>query len=285
MTPPAPPPRPAVRRAGLQSPHPSASPPLIALLTDFGQGDAYVGVLHGVIAGIAPHTRVIDISHEVPPQDIRAGAFLLRTSYRFFPAGTIFAAVVDPGVGTARAIVTVRAGEYTFAGPDNGLLRWAVEDAGPLHAAVRVEERRYRLPRVSRTFHGRDVIAPAVAHLSLGVPLSALGPPAPPLAGDPFPRLVATGPQLRGEVLYVDRFGNAITNLPPLPGEVHLKGREMRRVHAYAEGRPGEAVALEGSAGYLEIAVNGGSAAAGLGVTPGTTVILTSSIKQPPVQD
>jgi S-adenosyl-L-methionine hydrolase (adenosine-forming) len=256
---------------------PSGPPPLVALLTDFGLAGTYAGILHGVIAAIAPHTRVVDLCHEVPPQDVRAGAFLLLTSYRFFPPGTIFAAVVDPGVGTARAIVAVRAGEYTFAGPDNGLLRWSVQDAGPVQEAVRVEAPRYRLSRISHTFHGRDVIAPAVAHLSLGVPLPALGPPATPLAGEPFPRPVASGAVLNGEVLYLDRFGNAITNLPPLPGVLSVAGRALPRVRVYAEGRPGEPVALEGSAGFLEIAVNGGSAAAHLGVTPGTTVILTPS--------
>ncbi|HEX2516131.1 MAG TPA: SAM-dependent chlorinase/fluorinase [Chloroflexota bacterium] len=263
---------------------PPSPPPLIALLTDFGLAGAYAGVLHGVVAGIAPHTRVIDLCHEVPPQDVRAGAFLLLTSYRFFPPGTIFGAVVDPGVGTNRAIVVVRAGGHTFAGPDNGLLRWAVEDAGPVQEAVRVEQPRYRLSRVSNTFHGRDVIAPAVAHLSLGVPLSALGPPAPPLAGDPFPRPAASGATLSGEVLYVDRFGNAITNLSPLPGVVRIQGRELRRVRTYAEGRPGEPVALEGSSGFLEVAVGGGSAAADLGVTPGTTAILTTATLTPPAE-
>jgi S-adenosylmethionine hydrolase len=263
-------------------------PSLIALLTDFGRQDAYAGVLHGVIAGIAPEARVIDLTHDVPPQDVRAGAFLLLTAYRYFPPGTIFVVVVDPGVGTARAILALRTGQgggrgvkpagrvqrYTFVGPDNGVLYWAVEDAGGPLESVRVEQPAFRLPEVSRTFHGRDVIAPAAAHLARGVPLGALGPPAGPLAGTPFPRPVEVAGGLAGEVLYVDRFGNAITNLPPSPGLIRVAGRVVPRGRAYAEGVPGRPLALVGSAGLIEVAVPGGSAAAALGIGPGTPVLL-----------
>jgi S-adenosyl-L-methionine hydrolase (adenosine-forming) len=252
--------------------------PLIALLTDFGRQDAYAGVLHGVIAGIAPEARVIDLTHDVPPQDVRAGAFLLLTAYRYFPPETIFVVVVDPGVGTARAILAIRAGGHIFVGPDNGVLRWAVEDAagraaGPVKS-VRVEEPAFRLPEVSHTFHGRDVIAPAAAHLARGVPLGALGPPAGPLVGAPFPRPVEVAGGLAGEVLYVDRFGNAITNLPPGPGIVRVAGQAVPRRGAYAEGTPGRPLALAGSAGLIEVAVPGGSAAATLGIGAGTPVRL-----------
>jgi S-adenosyl-L-methionine hydrolase (adenosine-forming) len=249
-------------------------PPAIALLTDFGRQDVYAGVLHGVIAGIAPEARVIDLTHDVPPQDVRAGAFLLLTAYRYFPPGTIFVVVVDPGVGTARAILALRAGAYTFVGPDNGVLRWAVEDAGGAEEAVRVEEPAYHLPDVSHTFHGRDVMAPAAAHLARGVPLGALGPPAGPLSGAPFPRPVEVAGGLAGEVLYVDRFGNAITNLPPAPGIVRVAGQAVPRGRAYADGIPGRPLALVGSAGLIEVAVPGGSAAAALGAGPGTPVLL-----------
>ncbi|HVG96580.1 MAG TPA: SAM-dependent chlorinase/fluorinase [Chloroflexota bacterium] len=258
--------------------------PLVALLTDFGRADAYAGVLHGVLAAVAPRTRVVDLTHDVPPQDVRAGAFLLLTAYRYFPPGTVFVAVVDPGVGSERAVLAVRAGGYLFVGPDNGLLRWAVEDAGGADAAVRVEHPDYRLAPVSATFHGRDVMAPAAAHLSRGVALSDLGPPAGALSGAPLPRPRPLAAGLGGEVLHVDRFGNCITNLPPLPGEVLLAGRAARRVLTYAEGaraHPGEPVTLAGSAGWLEVALPGGSAAAALGVAPGASAILTPPQGEP----
>jgi hypothetical protein len=238
---------------------------------------------------------------------VRAGAFLLRSAYRFFPPGTIHVAVVDPGVGTDRALVAVRAGAYVFVGPDNGLLRWAVEDAagvgepaapvpgapaGPGWTAVRLESDAYRLPVVSHTFHGRDVIAPAAAHLAAGVPLERLGPRVAVLAGEPFPqprrRAVPRGARgargargdqeseadLIGEVLYVDHFGNCITNLPPQPGTVAVGGRIVPRGRTYAAAAPAAPLALVGSAGLIELAVPGGRAADVLGIGAGTEVIL-----------
>ena len=250
------------------------APRLITLLTDFGRSDTYVGVMKGVIATIAPEARVIDLVHDVPAQDTRAGAFHLMAAYRYFPAGTIHVAVVDPGVGTARAIVAVRAGDYTFLGPDNGVLRWAVDDAG-VESIVRVESADHRLPDVSATFHGRDVIAPAAAHLARGLPLESLGPPAGILQGAPFPRPDGG----RGVVIHVDRFGNCITNLTiptaptALPGaHVEVLGRRLRVVRTYGDMAAGEAAALVGSAGRFEIAVNGGSAAEQLGIGVGSPV-------------
>ena len=200
MTPPGPPPgqpAPSLRPSLRYCPAPRP-PPLIALLTDFGLAGAYAGVLHGVVAGIAPHTRVIDLCHEVPPQDVRAGAFLLLTSYRFFPPGTIFGAVVDPGVGTGRAIVVVRAGGHIFAGPDNGLLRWAVEDAGPVQEAVRVEAA--PLPPV-----------PGEQHL--------------PRAGRDRPR---RGPPLPGGAPLRPRPTRAAPRRRPLSPPRHLRGHAQR---------------------------------------------------------
>lgn len=247
---------------------------IVTLLTDFGVRDAYAGVLHGVILGIAPHVTVVDLSHGVPPQDVRAGAFGLMAAFGFFPAGTIHVAIVDPGVGTARKIVAARAGGHTFVGPDNGLLKWAVDRAGGPEAAVSVEAAQYRLPVTSVTFHGRDIIAPAAAHLANGVPLSDLGPPIARLAGEPFPEPAPRGADLEGHVVYVDRYGNCVTNLPPLPGTPLVLGKPLRRCVTYEEGAEGEAVALTGSAGFLEIAVRGGSAAGRLGISSGTKVIL-----------
>ena len=173
----------------------------------------------------------------------------------------------------------MRAGAHTFAGPDNGLLRWAVEDAGPVQEAVRVEQPRYRLSRVSNTFHGRDVIAPRRGPPPpWGAPLPPSAHPRRPSPATPFPAPLPPGPRSAVRVLYVDRFGNAITNLPPLPGVVRVQGRELRRVRTATPRRPGEPVALEGSPGFLELAVDGGSAASDLGLTPGTTAILTTAI-------
>src|SRR5919199_222420 len=209
---------------------------IITLLTDFGVADAYVGVMKGVILGIAPEVTAVDLCHEVPPQDVRAGAFLLMAAYAYFPAGTIHLAVVDPGVGTERQIVAVRAGEHYFVGPDNGLLRWAVDRAGGAAAIVAVENPEYRLSQVSTTFHGRDMMAPAAAHLARGVPLEALGPAVPRLAGEPFPEPQRRGNALAGRVIYVDRYGNCITNLPSpalrngaasVPEKVEVAGRRL----------------------------------------------------------
>ncbi|MGH2369257.1 MAG: SAM hydrolase/SAM-dependent halogenase family protein, partial [Chloroflexota bacterium] len=250
---------------------------IITLLTDFGLQDAYAGVLHGVIHSIAPQATVVDLCHEVPPQDVPAGAYLLMTAYAYFPEGTIHVAIVDPGVGTERKIVAVQAGSYTFVGPDNGVLRWVLERAGGLTSAVSVEDPHYRLPQMSNTFHGRDIMAPAAAHLANGVPLAALGPPVGKLQGEPFPRPRAEGARLIGQVIYIDHFGNCVTNMPLAPmaqANVEVRGRRLTLRRTYGEGLPGEPMALVGSAGYLEIAVPGGSAAVALGLQAGMPVTL-----------
>lgn len=257
-----------------RSRHNEDVPPTITLLTDFGLHDAYAGVLHGVIRRLAPDACVIDLCHQVPAQDVEAGAFLLMTAFSYFPPGTIHVAVVDPGVGTARRIVAVRAGDFTFVGPDNGVLRWAIERAGPIERMVSVEAAAYRLPRVSQTFHGRDIMAPAAAYLAQGVPLEALGPPVEALAGRPFPQPERRAGAVRGEVLYIDHFGNAITNLPPEPGAVEVAGHRLVQRRAYGEVAPGEALALAGSSGFLEVAVRNGSAAQRLGLHRGLPATL-----------
>jgi S-adenosylmethionine hydrolase len=260
-------------------PAPPTAAPLITLLTDFGAEDAFAGVMKGVIAKIAPEARVVDLTHAVPAQDIRAGAFQLLAAYRYFPEGTVHLAVVDPGVGTGRRIVAARTRGHTFVGPDNGLLRWAVDDAGGALEAVVVERPEYRLPCVSATFHGRDIMAPAAAHLATGLRLAALGPPAGPLAGEPFPQPAPVVGGLAGVVLHVDHFGNCITNLPPAapPATVCLDGARARLVQTYHDGAPGELVALVSSSGLLEVAVRGASAARLTGATAGSVVRLVSA--------
>jgi S-adenosyl-L-methionine hydrolase (adenosine-forming) len=246
------------------------APPIIGLLTDFGQQDHYVGVMKAVIAGIAPDARLIDVSHAVPPQSILAGQRLLRASVPYFPAGSIFLAVVDPGVGSARRPMALRSAGHTFVGPDNGLFTpWLPGDQ-----AVELAAPGYRLAHTSATFHGRDVFAPATAHLAAGVPLDRLGPPLPePVRLEsPTPARGEDG-TISGEVVYVDVFGNLITNIAGVSGgAVLIAGRELPPRRTYAEAAPGELLALTGSEGELEIAVRDGSAAALLGAGAGQPV-------------
>src|SRR3984957_18126630 len=185
----------------------------LAIITDFGYRDHYVGAMKGVIASIAPRTNVIDITHGVVAQCIVAGAMALRESWRYFPPRTVFLAVVDPGVGTARAPIAIetRAGAR-FVGPDNGLLWLAAKEAG-IKRVVKLTSPRHRLTNVSATFHGRDIFAPAAAHLSRGTPLASLGPSIRSIEKIELPCPVRSSRELRGEVIYVDGFGNLVTNI------------------------------------------------------------------------
>jgi hypothetical protein len=255
---------------------------VIALTTDFGTGDWFVGTMKAVIASLAPKTSVIDLTHELPPGDIRGGAFALAASHRFFPKGTIHVAVVDPGVGSDRKAIAVQTANGVFVGPDNGVLSWALgkEKVTAIHALV---NEAYFLPPVSQTFHGRDVFAPVAAHLSHGVPIQKLGPALKDFVRLDWPEPRARRGGFEGEVVYIDRFGNAITNLEGRP----LRGSGVAACEIYARRRrvcplkvfyqavgPKTPVALVGSSGFLEIAVNGGSAEKTLGVRIGTRVVL-----------
>lgn len=263
-----------------------AGPAPIAILSDFGYRDHYVGAMKGVIASIAPGAPLIDITHGVPAQSIAAGAIALAQSWRLFPPRTVFLVVVDPGVGTARLPVAVqtRVGAR-FVGPDNGVLSLALEEAGPSRA-VELRAPRYRLARVSTTFHGRDIFAPAAAHLWRGVKLEALGPP---LRGG-LTHLELAEPregveELRGEVLYVDGFGNLVSNIgrdalarfgarfPGMGLSVRIeKGALMEIREAYGDARKGAPLATFGSFDLLEIALRDGSAAERFAAGPGSVV-------------
>src|SRR5712691_2875669 len=186
--------------------------PVIALLTDFGTRDHYAGTMKGVALGICPDSSLVDISHELPAHDVLAGALELAAAYRYFPAGTIFLVVVDPGVGSARRGIAAEAGDYKFVAPDNGVLT-AVLDEHPPKRVVELTERKYARPTVSRTFEGRDRFAPAAAWLAKGIELSALGRPAVSFHRIAVPHPQRTADGLTGEVLRVDRFGNLITNI------------------------------------------------------------------------
>lgn len=250
----------------------------ITLLTDFGTSDIYVGVMRGVIAGIAPHARVVDLTHEVPPQDVGRAGFLLASAAPFFPSGTIHVAVVDPGVGSTRKVLCAVTGRAVYLAPDNGLLERALA-IDPPRALISVEEPAWFLPRVSSTFHGRDVFAPVAAHLAGGLDPTRLGPPlsepqrlAGPAAGAP------RAGELLTRVVHVDRFGNLITELPtaalPPVRAARLRGREVPGpvLRTYAERAPGSLVLIGGSSGTLELSLTMGSAARELGAVPGDEV-------------
>ena len=257
---------------------------ILTLLTDFGTADYFVGAMKGVILSAAPGAVVVDLTHEVPPQDVRAGAFTLLAALDAFAPGAVHLAVVDPGVGSARRGIAAAAGGHLFVGPDNGLFSWALERLGGARVFHLDRERFFR-PAVSSTFHGRDVFAPVAAALARGTPLEEVGTE----VGD-WTRLEPLRPErtasgLRGGVLHVDRFGNCVTSVargdvPAGFGEggavrLDVGRREVRSLRRfYAEGGEGEGepFAIWGSAGFLEVSVNRGSAARVLGAGPGAVV-------------
>jgi S-adenosyl-L-methionine hydrolase (adenosine-forming) len=262
---------------------PASQPPLVALLTDFGTADGYAGVMKGVILGIAPTARLVDLTHDIPSQDILTGAWILHTAWRYFPEETIFLCVVDPGVGSARLPVALDAGGRYFVGPDNGLFSYVLA-TGSAERAVVLDRPAYQLPRPSATFHGRDIFAPCAAHLAAGVPLAALGTPMDPAR---LVTLLPPSPEWRadllaGHVLHVDGFGNLITDFAgaladaiiSTPGvALQVGGSTITdRAPTFAAG-PGETpFALRDSSGHVAIAVRNRSAAALLGVSRGAVV-------------
>ncbi len=260
----------------------------IAILTDFGYRDHYAGVLSGVVARIAPNARVIDLSHGIPPQSITAGALVLAHSWRFFPDRTIFLAVVDPGVGTERLPIAIasRAGAR-FVGPDNGVLMLAAQAAG-IQRAVVLESARYRLPATSATFHGRDIFAPAAAWLARGVAITSLGRALPKPQPLKLPEPEESARQVQGEVIYVDGFGNLVTNISGASvvrmkarfREKSLsvrieKGAAMNLYRSYADAPVNSPLATIGSFDFLEIAVRDSSAERRLGCGVGARVTLS----------
>ncbi|MGD0120366.1 MAG: SAM-dependent chlorinase/fluorinase [Candidatus Binatus sp.] len=268
------------------------SPFPLAIITDFGYRDHYVGAMKGVIASIAPAATVIDLTHGIPAQSIIAGAIALRESWRYFPRRTVFLAVVDPGVGTARAPIAIetRIGAR-FVGPDNGLLWLAANQAG-IKRAVKLTSPRHRLTQVSATFHGRDIFAPAAAYLWRGTPISALGPalPASTINQLELPRPRDSAREVRGEVIYVDGFGNLVSNIDRQTAEQFMTrfrhkslsvrisgGAAMRLFDAYGDAPKGAPLATFGSFGLLEVALRDGNAAAHFAAGPGTSVSLIAA--------
>ncbi len=259
--------------------------PVVALLTDFGVRDHYAGTMKGVLLGICPEAALVDISHDVPPHDLRAGSLELAASYKFFPPGTVFLVVVDPGVGSTRRPLAAEAGDYRFVAPDNGVLTAVFKDTPP-RRVVELTERRYARPTVSRTFEGRDRFAPAAAWLAKGVEVRALGRPLTDYVLLAIPDPEVGTDRIAGAVLRVDRFGNLITNidrksfdrLSRLGGRLHIRVGEVdvdRLVNTYAEVPAGEVAGLFGSSDHLELAANSASAAARLGAGTDVAVVIT----------
>ncbi len=256
---------------------------VIALLTDFGTQDIYVGVMKGVIASLCPEASIVDLTHEVAPQDITGGALSLWGAFRYFPQGTVFCAVVDPSVGIERRPIAVATCDHFFVGPDNGLLWWAVSESG-IVSVVALHNPAYFLPVISQTFHGRDIFAPVAAHLAKGIPLEEFGPDLdpdelvklPPLRAQVGDRLIVAC------VIHIDRFGNAITNLREedfaawtenlgwLNWRASIRCAFFETLcQSYAQVPTGTPLLLFNSYGLMEVAVNQGNAAQQLGIRKG----------------
>lgn len=273
----------AASRRRPTAPRPSG---IVTLLTDFGLEDPYVGIVKAVILGINPATRLVDLTHAIPPQDVRRGALALDAAYRFFPRGTVHLAVVDPGVGGPRRPLAVLADGHYFVGPDNGLFGFVLDAPGTVAVAL-ANPRYHRAPgrAVSRTFHARDIFAPAAAHCSLGVPLERFGPTVGHLVRLAWPRARRLGSRVVGQVLLADRFGNLLTNLaqadlpaPPSACVLEAGGRRIDGiVGTYADRPVGGLGAVVDSSGRVEVFVREGSARDRLGIVPGAAVSLWST--------
>jgi S-adenosyl-L-methionine hydrolase (adenosine-forming) len=258
--------------------------PVITLLTDFGLHDTYAASMKGAILKVCPDARLVDISHLVPPRDVRTGAFLLASVACDFPSATIHLAVIDPGVGTGRRGLVIEADSHFFVGPDNGLFSRVLHRASAW-AAFSLEDPAYWQPTVSKTFHGRDIFAPVAAHLAMGVPPRALGPPCTPQPAS-WADVIADGDEILGEIIHIDHFGNAVTNVSRETFErfasrfrvaIRVGGCSISTMAGtYGDQDPARVVALIGSHGYLEIAINQGNAALSCSLQRGDPVTIAA---------
>jgi S-adenosyl-L-methionine hydrolase (adenosine-forming) len=269
------------------------SRPTIALMTDFGVGDGDVGVMKGVIAGITPEAHIIDITHNVGPQNVSSGAWILAVGYRYFPKNTVFVCVVDPGVGGTRGAIALHAGDWYFVGPDNGLFSYVMSEQ-PVHAAVLLTNSSYHLPTVSSTFHGRDIFSPVGAYLARGLSdiFFKLGPSVDPAALRHLEigGAVRDGTTIDAHIVHVDNFGNLITSIPlTVVPELYTvskvkilfkeQGISVEKLRQFfAEGPDDRQAFIYGdSSGYVGIAVRNGNAAKILGVGFGAPLALITS--------
>jgi S-adenosylmethionine hydrolase len=245
-------------------------------LTDFGTRDYYVGAMKGAILSINPDARPVDITHDIEPQNIASAAFVLSACYRDFPPATIFVCVVDPGVGSERGAIVVESNDHKFVGPDNGLFSFIL---GPNVRVTAIENEQFFRKPVSSTFHGRDIFAPVAAHLSRGIDVHELGPEINDAVMLPNIRPKRTDENtIEGSVIHIDHFGNIVTNITAeMAGDafqLEIGGRLIGdRREFYAGAEPGKLFTVQGSAGFIEISINGGSAAEKLGVKTGAPVV------------
>jgi S-adenosylmethionine hydrolase len=248
--------------------------PLITLTTDFGGDSPYVAAMKGVVLSLNPAARLHDLSHAIPPQDLRHAAFFLSGAVPYFPERTLHIVVVDPGVGTERAMLFIEIGGQRLLAPDNGV--WT--RLGKPARVIQLRERQFWRAEVSRTFHGRDILAPVAGHLSLGLDPAALGPKVSDWVRLPAPEFHRGPHGLTGEIIFVDHFGNLVSNIPgaALGGasRVTVAGQEASLVQAYGEVPPGTLVAVVSSWGTLEVAVTQASAAARLQAGVGTPITI-----------
>jgi S-adenosylmethionine hydrolase len=260
------------------------SNPIITLTTDYGTSDHLVGVLKGVILKIVPNATVVDIRHQVVPMDVLDGALMIANAYKYFPPRTVHLVIVDPGVGTQRRPILVSGDQHYFVAPDNGVLS-VVYDREPAVTVRHITAEHYFLNPVSDTFHGRDIFAPVAAWLAKTAQSEVFGEPISDYVRFTFPRAKPNGTALKGVVLRVDVFGNLITNLiaedvPPemaAAGKIRLKvgnAQIEKLARTFAQGAAGETIAIVGSSGFIEVAVNKGHAARTLGAQRGTEVTL-----------
>ncbi|AFY32700.1 S-adenosyl-l-methionine hydroxide adenosyltransferase family protein [Calothrix sp. PCC 7507] len=242
-------------------------PRVLTLLSDFGDRDVYVGVMKGVVFQINPRLTVIDLTHRIPPQNIVAARFCLMNAYPYFPEGTVHVAVVDPGVGSGRRAIAVEFAQGFLVGPDNGIFSGVLSQSPAISAVELTNLNYWRTPQASKTFHGRDIFAPVGANLASGVPLPQLGREIDPatLVSLDIDNYQVTTTGVVGCVQYVDHFGNLISNIPGiyLQGKtwyVQAAGLKISGCETYSDVGMGEAIALVGSHGWVEIAINGGNA-------------------------
>ncbi len=242
---------------------------IITLTSDFGTKDTYVGVMKGVILSISPSSNVIDLTHEIPAQNVAVGAWQISKAYSYFPSETIHLVVVDPGVGSDRRAVISLINNHTFVCPDNGLLS-IISKESPMGNSVAIENDSYFLPHISNTFHGRDIFAPVAAYLAKGIPMSEFGPSVDNLHKINFSHINSDNSQIEGQIIWIDNFGNAVTNisqqsinqiLPNLELQISFANQKIFGLcSAYNQAKIGEAIAIIGSSEHLEISVNQGSA-------------------------
>jgi S-adenosylmethionine hydrolase len=252
---------------------------IVTLVTDFGNRSPYSAALKGVILGLNPEATVVDLTHELPPQNLRHAAYYLLQAIPYYPPGTVHVVVVDPGVGSARAILLVELKGQHLIVPDNGCWTWLEHFHGPATSVRQVTERRYWRNAVSSTFHGRDIFAPVAGWLSRGLAAECFGPETAEWVRLQWPACQIDSSEITGEVMFIDDFGNVITSIPEgaVPAQAtvqHGKESVTRRLKTYADGQAGELVYLMSSSGFLEIAQVEGNAALWLGARPGDIVRL-----------